>query len=483
MTNNFPLLGVVLLLMTAYALPIISPRLRFLVKYLCSGLLLFSSVLSFDLLLKTLNRGPISYHLGGWPPPWGIEVRIDLLSALLWCAITTIAFFISLNVSREEQSTRVGRWYSTLLLLLVAAMLGLVAAADLFNLFVFSEVTTIAACALVAASSKRDSADASFKYLMLASLGSGFILFAIGLTWIVTGHLNMHYAALALASGNTPPLVCWAALCFFLVGFGLKAGVFPLHVWLPDAHSSAPTSASALLSGLVVKIYAVALARILFGVFGTALLQSIGLLLVLRTLAVLSILMGSAFALVQMDVKRMLAYSTVAQMGYIILGFGLASSVSLGAAIYHIAAHGLMKGILFLSAGQVIALTGSKKLTAFEGLGQRLPWTMAAFTLASLSMVGFPLMAGFNTKWLLLTASLDQNQLLLLLVIILSSLLTATYFLPLIWRIWFAPGEALPAPKKPLNFPVLALSGLLLAVGMFPNWLVAAARMAAERLL
>lgn len=471
-SNNLPALAVVLLLMSAYLLPLLAGRRLRLAQALTGLILVTVTGFCIMLLYTVIETGPVYYAMGGWAAPWGIEVAVTPLSAFVMTVVTFLVTLVVLSSGGEQKhwTNRKAGWYNTLILLLTAALLGLTMANDLFNLYVFSEVSTLAACAVVAAKTDRNAVDASFKYLMLGAIGSGFILFAIGITYVVSGHLNLGFAAAAIAASQLHPIIPWVVSAFFLVGFGIKAGLFPLHVWLPDAHSSAPTSASALLSGVVVKVYAVAMARVFFLLFGSEVLATMGIADMVRVMAVLSIFAGSAFALVQTDIKRLLAYSTVAQVGYIFLGFGVGGVAGVTAALYHVMAHGLMKVILFLTAGRVIDLTGSRAISGFSGMGKRLPLTMGAFTLAALSMIGLPMLAGFGTKWYLFNAGLAAGINWLPLVIILSSLLNAAYFLPILWQVWFGQSEDRKADWQVWRIPGLpVLAAILALVGLVPG--------------
>lgn len=471
-SNNLPALAVVLLLMCAYMLPLLAGRRLPLAQIVASMVLLVATMFCAMLFMMVLETGPVYYAMGGWAAPWGIEVTVTPLSAFVMLVVISLTSLVMLSVPGEQKgwTNRKAGWYSTLLLLLTAALLGMTMANDLFNLYVFSEVSTLAACALVAAKTDRNATDAAFKYLMLGAIGSGFVLFAIGIAYVVTGHLNLDFAAATLARSQLHPIIPWVMSSFFLVGFGIKAGLFPLHVWLPDAHSSAPTSASAMLSGVVVKVYAVAMARVFFSLFGGDALAAMGIADMVRMMAALSILAGSAFALVQTDIKRLLAYSTVAQIGYIFLGFGVGGVVGVAAALYHILVHGLMKVILFLTAGKVIELTGSRDISGFAGMGRRLPLVMGAFTLAALSMIGLPLLAGFGTKWYLFNAGLAAGIYWLPLVVIISGLLNAAYFLPIVWQVWFGEGEEEQTDWQVWGIPGLPLLAALLALaGLVPG--------------
>lgn len=487
MINNLPVLTVVMLLMVAFLVSLFVKKHLKAVQAVAFLAVVTAAGFSAVLLHRVMQTGPVFFSVGGWEAPWGIQVAVTPLSAFVVLVATSLVSIVMLSMPREQKDWSQSKtgWYITLVLLLTAAMVGMTLANDLFNLYVFFEVTALASWGIVAAKKDRNSADASFKYLMLGSIGSSFVVFAIGITYVVTGHLNMGFASAAIANTQLHPVIPWVISTFFLVGFALKAGLFPMHIWLPDAHSAAPTSASALLSGVVVKIYAVAMARVLFGLFGSSVLDAMGINGLVRIAAALSILAGSLFALVQTDIKRMLAYSTVAQVGYIFLGFGMGQAAGVTAALFHILAHGLMKAILFLTAGKVVELKGSRKITNFNGIGRALPLPMAIFSLAALSMVGLPLLAGFTTKWYLVIAGLGIRAYWVPVLVIFSGLLNAAYFVPIVWRIWFREGDQVTklesAQRRVPGLIPLALA--LLAVGLVPNPILALLERAASWLV
>ena len=268
------------------------------------------------------------------------------------------------------------------------------------------------------------------------------------------------------------PHVVWMAVSFLLVGFGVKSALFPLHVWLPDAHSAAPSPASAILSGLAVKGYAICLIKVLYNVFGVALIQELGMHRILTLLGMIAITAGSLFALTQDKLKRRLAFSTVAQVGYIFLGLGLANSMSLAGTLFHMASHAVIKSGLFLAAGAIIATTGNDRISEMAGVGRQMPITMAAFTVCSVSLVGIPLFSGFIGKWNLLLGSLEAGNRLAQAVIILGSVLCAAYLFPIIRVAYFEPAPAADwqdpgLPQKPALF-LLAAGVILLGVAPGP---------------
>lgn len=389
-----------------------------------------------------MHGEPIRYAVSGWAPPWGIEIVVESLSSMMLMLLSGICFLIlifSFPAIKHELEKKVIGWYYTAFLLTLAGMMGLVVSNDIFNFYVFIEVTGLGACSLVAAKGTRQATEAALKYLLLATIGSGFILFGIGFLYMITGHLNLTYIAqeLALVKDSYPFLI-WTALSFFTVGFGVKSALFPLHLWLPDAHSSAPSPSSAVLSSLVVKVYIIAFLKILLIAFGLDIFHETFIRHLILVLSIIAMLAGSFFAFVQIELKRRLAYSTVAQVGYVFLGIGLGTPWGLAAGMLHIVVHAFMKTCLFLTAGAFYYQTGIKKVNQFAGMGYKMPITMGAFTIAAFSMVGIPLFGGFISKYGLALGSLEADFPLIILVIIISGLLNATYYFPIIGQAYFS---------------------------------------------
>jgi multicomponent Na+:H+ antiporter subunit D len=425
--------------------------------------------------------GPQRYHLGGWPPPWGIEVLVDRWAAVGLLTVTGVALPVLLyalrDAERELHERVVGRYFA-LVLVLCAAMLGVVMANDVFNLFVFVEISSLAACGIIAVKGDRIAIEASLRYLILGALGSGAMLMSVALLYMVTGHLNMEFLGSELmAAVLTYPKVVYAGLGFALLGLSIKAALFPLHVWLPDAHASAPTASSALLSGLVVKVYIFGLWRLFDVVFGPGLLAAVPVRALLLGLGTLGIFGGSIIAIGQEDLKRMLAYSTVANIGYVFLGLGLNTERALVGAALHIIFHALMKSSLFLAAGSIIHATGTRHVRRLAGVGTRMPFTMGAFTVGALAMVGFPPLNGFVSKWYLALGALDAGQPVFVAVILVSSLLNGLYYLPIVIAAFFRqeqrPRPDVADPAWPLLGPTVVLAGACVATGVLPSLLLA----------
>lgn len=489
-TANLPVFVVIAPLFVAFILPTLARRIN-----LVEGLVISVEIIGLlgagylaSLLLQQSHS--LNYFLGGWQPPWGIELVAGNLGVFFLLVVASVSLPVALyaknNLVEEVGSRgRIARFY-VLFLLLNGALAGMAVTNDLFNVFVLVEVATLSCCGLVAARNKPRAAEAAFTYLILATLGSGFVLGGIGFLYNTTGHLNMGFAAQVLGRvWLDSPHVIWMAVSFMLVGFGVKSALFPLHVWLPNAHSIAPTPASAVLSGLAVKGYLICLLKVLYTVFGPALLQEFAVNRVLMLAGMAAILAGSILALGQEELKRRLAYSTVAQIGYIVLGFGFLNIKGLTGSLFYLASHALIKASLFLAAGAMIAATGKERIQDLAGIGRKMPVTMAAFSVGSLGLVGIPLFSGFVGKWYLLLGSLDAENFLAGSVIIIGSVLCAAYLFPILRLAYFEPakseGEEWQDPSLPQKLALLLLAAAVVALGVLPgSFLELAQRAAAE---
>lgn len=488
---NLPVFFIITPLFAAFLLPTFARRMRWVegVVILVETILFVGAGYMAAILLA--QKGiPIIYSMGGWQAPWGIELKVDSLGAfflLVTAAVSLpVALFARGNLAEEVGSKeRVTRFY-VLYLLLVGALTGMAMTNDLFNVYVLVEVATLSSCALVSARNHPSAADSAFKYLILATLGSALVLGGIGFLYIITGHLNMGFASQELAGiWQHNPHVVWLAVSFLLVGFGVKSALFPLHVWLPDAHSTAPTPASAILSGLAVKGYLICLFKILYNVFGNTILQNFAIHRILVLAGTVAIIAGSVSALVQDHLKPRLAFSTVAQIGYIFLGLGLTNQKGLAGTLFYLGSHAVIKSTLFLAAGAMISATGRKDIRGFAGIGRKMPITMAAFTVASLGLVGIPLFSGFVGKWNLLLGSFEAGSIFSGIVIIIGSVLCAAYLFPIIRLAYFE-----PTPKKnwqdpgmPQKIALILLALAVIIIGVVPGPLLELASRAATQLL
>lgn len=459
----------------------------------CWVLALLVSVVSLyiagSLLVRTLSEGVISYAVGGWAAPWGIEYRVDTLDAFVLVIVATIGTVVMFAANKsavaEIESDKHYLFYAAYLLCLTG-LLGIAITGDAFNLFVFLEISSLATYALVSLGKDRRALTASYQYLIMGTLGATFYLIGIGLLYMVTGTLNMADLAQRLPSLFELRTVR-AALAFLTVGISLKLALFPLHLWLPNAYTYAPSVVTAFLAGTATKVAVYILIRLLFTVFGVEFaLGAMPLADILLPLAMIAILSASTVAIFQDNAKRLLAYSSVAQIGYIVAGISLATATGLTSALVHLFNHALMKGGLFLALGCVVYRIGTAQLKELAGLGRRMPWTMAAFVGGGLSLIGVPLTAGFVSKWYLVVGALEVGLWLVAAVVLLGSLLAVIY----VWRVveiaYFKPFNGNDAVRE-APLALLAPTWLLILAnfyfGIDTDLTVDVARQAALQLL
>ena len=377
----------------------------------------------------------VSYVVGGFTAPFGIELVVDGLSATIALLVAVVSLAV-LAYSRAA-GPRTNAFYAVYLLL-VAGLTGMSITGDVFNMYVFLEITGLAAYALVASGEGGRSARAALKYLIVGTIGASLFLLGIGYAFIATGTLNMADLSTQLAAvGHTEPLV-QAAFALLVVGLFVKVAVFPLHAWQPDAYAGSPDSVSALISALVSTVAAYALIRIVFTVFTVEFLQAnpaARSLLVAG--AVVSIVFGSVLAVSQTEIKRMLAYSSVSQFGLVVGAIAVANETALIGATIHLVGHAVMKGGLFLTAGLIATATDARTVDDYEGLVQRLPLGAGAFGVLALAMVGVPPAVGFVGKWYIALGAVEASSWPLAVVILLSTLLTLAYFARILERMFF----------------------------------------------
>ncbi len=483
--EHFPVLIVVISLLSSVTILVAGWINRKASYFISITTILTQFVASIFLLAHVLTRGSIRYWLGGWKPPWGIEYVIDALNAYVLVILLFLALVCGVYSKKNlehELPKKVVSFY-TVFQLLITGLCGVTVTGDIFNMYVFIEIMSIAAYALIASRGKI-ALKASFTYLVLGSVGACFFLIGIGLLYSVTGSLNMHDLSLLLPSlyGNR---AVQAAFAFFVVGLSVKMAFFPLHTWLPDAHAFAPAEISAMLSGIIIEVSTYAFIRISFSVFTVNFLKLLPILDILCWVAGAAIIVGSLLAITQMNLKRMLAYSSVANMGYIMLAVSFSTSVTsepwngLTPALMHILNHALMKGCLFLVAGAFIYKADLWLISDFRGLGRRMPYTCAAFVVAAISMIGIPPSVGFVSKLYIALAAIQAKKIVFVAVILLSSLLNLVYFWRVIETMYMkrAEGEGhstsnhVPKDEAPFSMlaPVLILASLCILMGFF--WL------------
>ena len=389
-----------------------------------------------------LAEGPLAYHLGGWAPPWGIAFRIDHLAALLLVLLSgmglAVGVFSKRSVLRELPEREVP--FYTVYLLLMSGVTGMVATADMFNLYVFLEIASLTSYALVSIGSGR-AVVAAFRYLVLGTVGAAFYLLAVGYLYSVAGTLNMADLAEVLPALYESNAVR-VGFAFFVVGMAIKMALFPVHAWLPAAYAHAPSAVSAIVAATTTKVAAYALIRVTFFVFEPRFaVELFPVTALLGVAGAVAMVLGSVLAIAQTDLKRMLAYSSVAQVGYIVLGVGMANATALTGSVLHLVNHSVMKGCLFLAAGAFLYRTGCREIVQLRHLSRRMPWTAAIFSVAAFSMIGLPPFGGFFSKMYLILGAIEGGHWVFLALILLSSVLALAYFANVL-RYLYVPGEA-----------------------------------------
>ncbi len=487
-TSNLPALQVVVPLLAG---PLCVLLRREDVSYAIALLASWASfAMSILLLMAVLENGPISFAFGGWEPPWGIEYRIDSVNAYVLLIVAAIGAIVITyarpSVAYEIEPQRRYLFYTAYLLCL-AGLLGVTITGDAFNVFVFLEISSLSSYVLISLGRDRQALTAAYRYLIFGTIGATFYLIGVGLLYQTTGTLNMADLA-ERVSTVTDSRTVRVAFAFMAVGLAMKAALFPLHIWLPNAYAYAPSVVSVFLAATATKVSVYLLLRVYFTIFGTPFaIQTMGLGDALMPLAILAMFVGSAVAIFQPDIKRMLAYSSVAQIGYMVLGIGIATTVGLTAGILHLFNHALMKGALFMAMGCVFYRLGSVRLEAMHGIGKTMPWTMGAFVVGGLSLIGVPATAGFVSKWYLILAAFERDWWWAAVLVLLSSLLAIIY----VWRVievaYFRPpsDSAATAAEAPsvMVVPMWVLAGANVYFGLDTRVSVGVAQQAAKSLM
>ena len=444
---------------------------------------------SLALLLIVSGGEAVSYEIGDWAAPWGIEYRVDMLAAYLIVIVSGIGAVTMLyarqSVEAEIPRDRIYLFY-TMYLLTLSGLLGIATTGDTFNLFVFLEISSLSTYVMVSLGAERRALTAAFRYLVLGTLGATFYVIGVGLMYQMTGTLNMADLVNRLPEVAETRTIL-AAVAFLTVGIGLKLGLFPVHVWLPNAYTYAPSVVTAFLAATATKVAVYVLVRIYYTLFKGGVFETLPVDEILLALSIVAIVAMSAVAIFQTNVKRLLAYSSVAQIGYMLIGISLATITGLTAGILHLFNHALMKGALFLALGCVFFRIRSVNVDDMAGLAKVMPWTMAAFVTGGLSLIGIPLTVGFVSKWYLILATLEKEWWPLAAAILFSSLLAVIYMWRVIEVAYFRerPAGAVSIGEAPLAMlvPMWVLVGANVYFGIDTDLTVGTARAAATLLM
>ena len=438
-----PIIGAVLIMLTRHNL------LNWLIALLSgAGAIYYSIILYID----TRSVGTISYAMGGWEAPVGIEYRIDEFNALLITLITIVSFLILIysksSLMFELVKNRVSTFYSMYLLCL-GGLLGILSTGDAFNAFVFLEISSLATYVIISMGADKRALLAAYQYLIIGTIGATLYVIGVGLIFIMTGSLNLYDVSIRLAEMELyRPLL--ASLAFITVGIALKIALFPLHAWLPNAYAFAPSVGTAFLASTATKVAIYLLIKYLYLVYGFDLVYSNKIFIfVVLTLSIFAMLGASLIAVFQSNLKKLFAYSSVAQIGYITLGIGIANYNGLIGSTVHIINHSIIKAAIFLAIGCLVFSTKIINVDQLAGLGKKMPIIAICITISTLSLIGIPGTVGFISKWYLVLGSLEKGLWVVVFALAVSSILALIYVGRIIELIWFhAPISGLITEKK-----------------------------------
>ena len=441
--QNFPCFSVILCLFAGILSSGLKDKAAMRVNTCLLGIV---TLLSGATLLYTLQtRQSFVYVMGKFPAPWGNEIRagvLEALTALFFCVIMLLSLLGGRHKLLEEVESGKTYLYYVLTDLLLSSLLALVYTNDMFTAYVFVEINTISACGLIMIRQNGRTIEAAVRYMIMSLLGSGLLLLGLCMLYDLTGHLlmsNMKESVARLAATGQYEIPLIVAIVLISVGICIKSALFPFHAWLPDAYGYSTVSSAAILSSLVSKGYIFLLIKIIYRVIGFDIYGDTRIIDVLFAFGLMGMIFGSLSAIKENDVRRMIAFSSVAQIGYIYMGFGMGTEAGMTASVFHILSHAATKSLLFIAAiGLTDVSGGSRKFIELTGAGYRNKWAGAAFTVGSLSMVGMPLFSGFISKLLFAQAAVQNHVKMLpaLIVLGVSTILNAIYFMKTVIRIY-----------------------------------------------
>ncbi len=489
LSDHLPVLQVLVPFLAAPLIVVLGGRaLAWPIAFVTSAIAFLISII---LLLEVKDGGFISYAIGGWAPPLGIEYRVDAANAILLFLISGISTLVLpyayISVKAEISSRHHTLFYACYMLCFTG-LLGVVITGDAFNVFVFLEISSLSTYVLVAMGAERDkrALTAAYDYLILGTIGATFFVIGLGMLYMSTGTLNMADLADRIADQGANRTV-QAAFAFIVVGISLKVAMVPLHLWLPNAYTFAPSAVTVFLASTATKAAVYVLLRFMFSVYQPPFVFEVQTLnLIFIPFALLAMFGASFVAIFQSDFKRMLAYSSIAQIGYMLLGIAILNTSGLTASLVHLFNHGITKGVLFMGVGALVLRTGGSFYNSIEGMGRRMPLTGAAIVVGGLSLIGVPGTAGFVSKWMLVQAAFEKDLWWLAILVVLSSLLAVAY----VWRVFEVlylcePAEDAPRGDPPLAMivPMIVLAAACLWFGIDTRLTIGAASTAAENLL
>ncbi len=457
MSIHVPILIIISPLLAAF-LVLLSRKYKIIVA---AASIIASIVFVSTLSSRVLSGDKVTYHLGGWRGPLGISLVVDGLSFFFSLIALGLGLLVIIYSIPEK---RYGRTYYFLLLVSLSSMIGVIYTADIFNMYVFYELLSLAVYLLIAHPKTGVTLRASFNYLIMGGVGLSFFLLGVGFLYAMTGTLDIFCIAEKMPDVFDSSMQM-VIMSFVLIttGMGIKIAVFPLHGWLPDAHSMAPSPVSALLSGVTVKIGIYCLIRVVYTVFSKEIFLLISSHNILMVLGVVSLLFGASMALAQKDLKRLLAYSTINQLGIVLIGLGIGTELGLTGALFHVLNHAIMKSTLFFCAGIMITETGTREVKGLSGFSRQQPAITFSFVIASLGMIGIPPINGFVSKWMICLAAVEAGYVVLVVIILISSAIAAAYYFRVI-QVLFS------SPLKPNSMPAHEGGRVISGGNLFRFW-------------
>ena len=475
-----PVLLIAVPLGLSFTIPLFGLISRKIEKYVPVVALIFNLVIS-SILIPEVIKQPINVFIGGFQPPFCINLvvgPVGILFSALIALVGLLASIYALDYIREGAK----QLYHMLYLLLLTGATGVVLTGDIFNLFVFFEILCISSYALVAYLGDKAGIESAVKYLIQGAMGSSLMLIGIGLLYGLFGTLNM--ADIASNIDTVSSISIFVPMVLLITGLGVEAAIFPLNAWLPDAHSSAPSSISAILSGIAIKVGIYAVARVVFTIFGAS-----SILQFLAILGLLTLLIGEVSAFCQSNIKRLLAYSSIGQVGLVVFALGMGISYGVVGGLFQLISHALSKALLFFAVGYMIYRSGSMDISKLEGMGKQMPLTSFAFTIGAFSLVGLPPFIGFPSKFLIIRAALSKQELLftiLVAFVLLGTVIEGAYFFRVVQVLYFKGNHTdLQREEAPIPalIPIVILMVLIVAIGVYPKSLTRMLNSASSELL
>ena len=477
LTEHLPILIVVIpLLAAALTAMLRNGRVAWAISLAVSW---FLPILAVMLILQVEEKGIISYALGGWAPPVGIEYRVDIVNAfvlLIVSVVGAIAMPYALRTVELDIDEPQRAWFYAIYLLALTGLLGMTITGDAFNIFVFMEVSSLAMYVMIAMGRDRRALIAAYQYLIMGTIGATFYVIGVGFLYVVTGSLNMADIALRIGPAfaeSSPPVM--AALAFIVVGISLKLALFPLHVWLPNAYAFAPKFATVFLAATATKVAVYILLRFYFSIFGSAIsLTDLPITEMLLILSIAAMFIASVMAIYEDNIERMLAFSSVAQIGYITLGIALANKSGVAGSVVHLMNHAAMKAALFAAIGAILYRVGTARMSELGGIGRTMPLTMAAFVIGGLSIIGVPGTAGFISKWYLGVGAIEHGWWVVAFLIVASSLISIIYIGRFVEVAYFQPvseaSEKGSDPPFSMMLSIVVFTALTIYLGLDTAW-------------